>query len=45
MTGEAAAGAAYRRKTQPRPLDHELARLADRQYGVVSRAQLLSIGV
>jgi very-short-patch-repair endonuclease len=45
MTGEAAAVAAYRRKTQPRSLDHELACLADRQYGVVSRAQLLSIGV
>src|SRR5205085_7301815 len=34
-----------RRKRQPRSGDHEIAALAERQYGVVSRAQLSEIGL
>lgn len=32
-------------KRQTRPSDHEISRLAQRQYGVVSRAQLIELGL
>jgi len=45
MPSEAASAVACRRKTQPRSLDWEVSSLAGRQYGVVSRTQLLGLGL
>jgi hypothetical protein len=42
---ETASGVAYRRSMQSRSLDQAMARLAERQYGVVSRTQLLRVGL
>ena len=43
--GETAPSVVYRRQMQSRALDREMAGLAGRQYGIVSRVQLLQIGM
>lgn len=45
MSSESAFAATYRPQMQTRPLDLAVAGLAERQYGVVSRAQLIGLGM
>jgi uncharacterized protein DUF559/putative AbiEi antitoxin of type IV toxin-antitoxin system len=45
MQGEDAVAVAYRRKSQPQSLDWRVSALAGRRYGVVSRAQLVRLGM
>lgn len=45
MPDESASTVARRRQTQSRPFDREIARLAERQHGVVGRTQLVELGM
>ncbi|HEX6687187.1 MAG TPA: type IV toxin-antitoxin system AbiEi family antitoxin domain-containing protein, partial [Solirubrobacterales bacterium] len=42
---ETASTVEYRREAQSRPVEREVAGLAGRQYGVVSRGQLMRMGM
>src|SRR3954452_15053260 len=45
MPRETASAVAYRRSVRSREMEAEMVRLAERQYGVVSRQQLRALGL